>query len=103
MNPLCSAPRRFPAPLISRSLIAIFIPLPNSAKSLMALSLFSAISVRTLSLRKVRYAEALLEEYFHETGSKKAALMLSDWEQYRPKFVRIFPVEYRSALARAAR
>jgi len=47
--------------------------------------------------------KSLLEEYFHETGSKKAARMLSDWEQYRPKFVRIFPVEYRSALARAAR
>ncbi|MBR2964180.1 MAG: glutamate synthase subunit alpha, partial [Lentisphaeria bacterium] len=47
--------------------------------------------------------KSLLEEYFHETGSKKAARMLSDWEQYRPKFVRIFPVEYRNALARAAR
>ena len=47
--------------------------------------------------------KSLLEEYFHETGSKKAALMLSDWEQYRPKFVRIFPVEYRNALARAGR
>ena len=47
--------------------------------------------------------KSLLEEYFHETGSKKAARMLSDWEQYRPKFVRIFPVEYRNALAHAAR
>ena len=50
-----------------------------------------------------RELKSLLEEYFHETGSKKAALMLSDWEQYRPKFVRIFPVEYRNALARAGR
>ena len=50
-----------------------------------------------------RELKTLLEEYFHETGSKKAACMLSDWEQYRPKFVRIFPVEYRSALALAAR
>ena len=47
--------------------------------------------------------KSLLEEYFHETGSKKAARMLSDWEQYRPKFVRIFPVEFRNALAHAAR
>ena len=47
--------------------------------------------------------KSLLEEYFHETGSRKAARMLSDWEQYRPKFVRIFPVEYRNALAHAAR
>jgi len=50
-----------------------------------------------------RELKSLLEEYFHETGSRKAALMLSDWEQYRPKFVRIFPVEYRNALARAGR
>ncbi|MBO4345765.1 MAG: glutamate synthase large subunit, partial [Victivallales bacterium] len=44
----------------------------------------------------------LIEEHFRETGSPLAGRMLSDWEQYRAKFVRIFPVEYRAALQRAA-
>jgi len=42
--------------------------------------------------------KALIEEHRKETGSAKASAMLSDWEQYRAKFVRIFPVEYRNAL-----
>ena len=43
----------------------------------------------------------LIEEHFHETGSPLADRMLADWEQYRAKFVRIFPVDYRAALQRA--
>ena len=41
---------------------------------------------------------ALIQEHQRETGSAIAALMLSDWERYRAKFVRVFPVEYRNAL-----
>ncbi|MCI5779888.1 MAG: glutamate synthase large subunit [Lentisphaeria bacterium] len=44
---------------------------------------------------------ALLEEHLRETGSAKARRMLEDWEGHRPKFVRVFPVEYRYALAQA--
>ena len=40
----------------------------------------------------------LIREHQKETGSAKAAEMLADWEQYRARFVRIFPVEYRNAL-----
>ena len=42
--------------------------------------------------------KALIEEHRKETGSAKASAMLADWEQYRAKFVRVFPVEYRNAL-----
>ena len=42
--------------------------------------------------------KTLIEEHRKETGSTKAAAMLADWERYRAKFVRIFPVEYRNAL-----
>ncbi len=44
--------------------------------------------------------KALIEEHLKLTGSLKAQKMLADWAQYRPHFVRIFPVEYRRALAR---
>jgi glutamate synthase (NADPH/NADH) large chain len=44
--------------------------------------------------------KALIGEHVKETGSPYAARMLADWEQYRDKFVRIFPVEYRAALQR---
>ena len=42
--------------------------------------------------------KSLIAEHQKETGSRKASAMLADWEQYRAKFVRIFPVEYRNAL-----
>ena len=42
--------------------------------------------------------KSLIAEHQKETGSEKASAMLADWEQYRAKFVRIFPVEYRNAL-----
>ena len=42
--------------------------------------------------------KALLQEHLDETGSAKAAEMLNNWEQHRPQFVRVFPVEYRNAL-----
>ena len=41
---------------------------------------------------------SLIREHWKETGSGKAEEMLKNWEQYRPGFVRIFPVEYRNAL-----
>ena len=43
---------------------------------------------------------ALLEEHLKCTGSPKTALILTNWECYREKFVKVFPVEYRQALNR---
>ena len=44
--------------------------------------------------------KTLIGEHLRETASPRAARMLDDWERYRPRFVRVFPVEYRNALAR---
>ena len=41
---------------------------------------------------------ALIGEFQKATGSKRAAEILSDWNSYRPKFVKVFPVEYRNVL-----
>ena len=45
MNPLWSAPSRLPAPLMSRSCIAMLKPLPRSEKDSIAFSLRLASSV----------------------------------------------------------
>ncbi|KZL20754.1 Ferredoxin-dependent glutamate synthase 1 [Pseudovibrio axinellae] len=40
----------------------------------------------------------ILENHVKYTGSTKAQDILSDWENWRPKFVKVMPVEYRRAL-----
>ncbi len=40
----------------------------------------------------------LIREHIDATGSDKAGMILSDWENQRPRFVKVFPVEYRRAL-----
>ncbi|MEM7302688.1 MAG: glutamate synthase large subunit [Pseudomonadota bacterium] len=40
----------------------------------------------------------LITNHHRYTGSTRARKMLDDWETYRPKFVKIMPVEYRRAL-----
>jgi glutamate synthase domain-containing protein 3 len=44
----------------------------------------------------------LIENHHKYTGSKRAAEILEKWSQYRPKFVKVFPKEYRRALAELA-
>ncbi|MDR3494831.1 MAG: glutamate synthase-related protein, partial [Ancalomicrobiaceae bacterium] len=41
----------------------------------------------------------LVSNHFHWTGSGKAKTILENWDVYRPKFVKVMPVEYRKALA----
>ena len=41
----------------------------------------------------------LIENHQKYTGSKRAAEVLAGWAQYRAKFVKVFPKEYRRALA----
>jgi glutamate synthase domain-containing protein 3 len=41
----------------------------------------------------------LVESHARYTGSKRAAEILADWAKYRAKFVKVFPKEYRRALA----
>jgi glutamate synthase domain-containing protein 3 len=41
----------------------------------------------------------LIESHQKHTNSKRAAEILAAWSQYRAKFVKVFPKEYRRALA----
>lgn len=40
----------------------------------------------------------LISNHMHFTGSTRAKDILEQWETYRPKFVKVMPVEYRRAL-----
>ncbi|HBM15710.1 MAG TPA: glutamate synthase large subunit [Lentisphaeria bacterium] len=40
----------------------------------------------------------MIEKHYHYTGSKKAKSILDDWENCLPKFVKVFPMEYRKVL-----
>jgi glutamate synthase (NADPH/NADH) large chain len=44
----------------------------------------------------------LIENHARYTGSKRAAELLADWAKSRAKFVKVFPKEYRRALAELA-
>lgn len=40
----------------------------------------------------------MLNKHYHYTNSPRARSILDEWEVYRPKFVKVMPVEYRRAL-----
>ncbi|MEJ8473112.1 glutamate synthase large subunit [Roseibium algae] len=40
----------------------------------------------------------MLAKHIHYTGSTRAQTILDEWETYRPKFVKVMPLEYRRAL-----
>lgn len=40
----------------------------------------------------------LIERHRELTGSALAARLLADWQQVKPHFVKVFPLEYRKAL-----
>ena len=40
----------------------------------------------------------LIENHLHYTGSARARKICDNWTDYRPKFVKVMPVEYRRAL-----
>ena len=44
----------------------------------------------------------LIENHQKYTNSKRAAEVLAAWSQYRARFVKVFPKEYRRALAELA-
>jgi glutamate synthase domain-containing protein 3 len=47
-------------------------------------------------------AKALIEKHVRYTGSKRAAEILAQWGDYRSRFVKVFPKEYRRALGELA-
>ncbi len=46
--------------------------------------------------------KGLMEHHAKYTGSRRAREILEKWTQYRPRFVKIFPKEYRRALGELA-
>jgi glutamate synthase (NADPH/NADH) large chain len=40
----------------------------------------------------------LISNHLHWTGSARAKEILDNWETFRPKFVKVMPVEYKKAL-----
>jgi glutamate synthase domain-containing protein 3 len=44
----------------------------------------------------------LIENHARHTGSAEARHILAEWAQYRPRFVKVFPNEYRRALTELA-
>ncbi len=46
--------------------------------------------------------KGLIERHAEYTGSERAKSILADWETYRARFVKVFPHEYRRALAEMA-
>ena len=44
----------------------------------------------------------LVESHARHTGSAQAKRILERWDEYRPKFVKVFPNEYRRALGELA-
>ena len=45
----------------------------------------------------------LISNHLHYTGSARAREILDNWEAFRPRFVKVMPVEYRRALKEMAR
>ena len=50
-----------------------------------------------------RTSESLIANHARYTGSRRAAEILANWDQYRPLFRKVMPVEYRRALAEMAK
>jgi glutamate synthase domain-containing protein 3 len=44
----------------------------------------------------------LVENHVRHTGSKRGAEVLAKWNDYRARFVKVFPKEYRRALGELA-
>jgi len=42
--------------------------------------------------------EDVIISHMHYTGSTRAKEILDNWDEYRPKFAKVMPVEYRRAL-----
>ena len=53
-----------------------------------------------MSRNDERRLRTLIERHLHYTGSVRAKTILADWDDYRGKFVKVMPVEYRKALER---
>jgi glutamate synthase (NADPH/NADH) large chain len=46
--------------------------------------------------------KAMIKQHADHSGSEKAKRILDNWDDYRDKFVKVFPHEYRRALTEMA-
>ncbi|KAJ3206915.1 glutamate synthase [NADH] [Entophlyctis luteolus] len=51
--------------------------------------------------KEVTYLRRLIEEHNTKTGSKIASIVLENWMSYLPKFVKVYPHDYKAAMERA--
>lgn len=54
--------------------------------------------MRDMTRYDAQRLHALIEDHRRYTGSRRATLILENWTEYLPKFVKIMPVDYRRAL-----
>ncbi len=47
----------------------------------------------------VEYIQRMLRNHFHHTRSQRAESVLRKWDSLAPKFIKVFPQEYKQALA----
>jgi glutamate synthase (ferredoxin) len=51
----------------------------------------------------IRQLRELIENHYNATLSPLAQRILEKWEEYLPRFIKIFPEEYKQALIRLER
>ena len=51
-----------------------------------------------LEAEDVEYIQRMLRNHFHHTRSERAEAVLRKWDSLAPKFVKVFPQEYKQAL-----
>jgi glutamate synthase domain-containing protein 3 len=58
------------------------------------------VDVEALAPEDREFLRAVLEKHVRMTGSPNAAAILTGWEEMLPLFVKVVPLDYRSALRR---
>jgi glutamate synthase domain-containing protein 2/glutamate synthase domain-containing protein 3 len=61
------------------------------------------VELEALSPEDAAFVAALIEEHRERTGSRRAAALLSDWENTLPRVVKVVPLEYRRVLEELSR
>jgi glutamate synthase domain-containing protein 3 len=51
-----------------------------------------------LETRDVELVQALIERHYQLTGSERAKHILSNWREMLPRFIKIFPHEFKRVL-----
>ena len=67
------------------------------------LNSLAAVDLDPLADDDVEYVQNMLRKHFDYTRSRRADDILRKWDTYAPKFVKVFPQEYRVALEDIAR